>query len=148
MSACYDKAIGLLGRRPHFAAELGRKLAQRGFSSEEVGEALERLMQRRYLDDLETARAFVAERRRRNGWGSARLEAELLRRGASEDAVSAVLAGLEEGVGGDEELAREAAARWSRRGGRDPAALARHLERKGFPPRVILRLVKEVPDEG
>jgi regulatory protein len=144
--SCYDKALDLLARRAHFSAELEAKLSRRGFSSEQVAETLERLAAGRYLDDLETARGFVAERRGRNGWGRARLEAELLRRGASAAAADAALAGLEEE---DEwELARQVAERWSRRRGGGPEALARHLQRKGFASRVILRLVREIPDQG
>jgi regulatory protein len=142
--ACYRKGVALLARRAHFAAELGRKLAARGFPAEQIDETLEVLAAQGYLDDVATARTFVDERRRRSGWGSVRLRAELARRGAGEAAAVVIgeVAEAEEG-----ELARRAAERWRRQGGHNPAALARHLERKGFAPHVILRLVGETAAE-
>ena len=143
MSACHDKAVQLLAARPHFRAELARKLAQRGFPPEEVDEALDRLTGQGYLDDRRTARDFVAHRQERSGEGRLRLRAELERRGAPEEAVEAALAEL---VPEDDlPAAREAAQRWQGRGSRrdDPAALARHLERKGYSRRAIFAVLKE-----
>ena len=45
------------------------------------------------------------------------------------------------------EAARLAAERWRRKGSSDRAALARHLDRKGFSQNVIYRLLGEFPDE-
>ena len=140
MISAYERALRLLGQRQHFRADLRRKLLAKGHEAGEVDEALARCASEGYLDDESTARAFVAERQGRRGLGRARIAAELRRHGATGDAVSAALAGVND----DEERQRAAtaAARWRRLHGEDAAALARHLARKGFSRSAILAAVK------
>jgi SOS response regulatory protein OraA/RecX len=95
-----------------------------------------------YLDDRAAARDFV-ESRAPKGEGRARLRAELLKRGADDDAIDGVLAELPDD---DLPAAREAAAKWERKGGTDTVALARHLERKGFSRRAIVAVLNDRPD--
>ncbi len=125
----YTHAVRLLAPRPHFRAELSAKLAQRGYPAEEIAAALDRLVAEGYLDDVRTARDFVAHRLERQAEGRLRLKAELIRRGAPTEAIAAALAEVPED---DLEAAREAAEKWARAHKPDPAALARHLARKGF----------------
>ncbi len=131
----YEKAVQLLAARPHFRRELDAKLRQRGFPSGEIEEALGRLTDQGYLDDRAAARSFV-EGRAAKGEGRARLKAELAKRGAPEEAIEEALSELTE----EDDLprAREAAEAWRRKGGTDPRALARHLDRKGFSRRAIV----------
>ena len=79
----------------------------------------------------------------RGAEGRTRLKAELLKRGAAAEAIDAVLGDLPDD---DLPAAREAAERWARRGGADPNALARHLERKGFSRRAIVAVLTERTD--
>ncbi|MFL6290664.1 MAG: regulatory protein RecX [Thermoanaerobaculia bacterium] len=137
---CYQKAVQLLGSRPHFRRELQAKLAQRGFPAEEIEEALDRLTGQGYLDDRKTAVAFVEQRLSRSSEGRLRLRAELEKRGAPAEAIEEAVATVPED---DLEPAREAAERWQRLHPRgEPAALARHLARKGFSRRAIFALLK------
>ena len=145
--SCFDKACELLARRPHFRAELARKLAQRGHDPTAIAAALERLAELGYLDDAACARS-LADQLGRRGHGPARLRAQLERRGAPrEEAAAAVEAVFAEG---EEPAARRAAERWlgrraPGRGGR--AALARHLDRKGYSSGTVLRLASELAGE-
>jgi regulatory protein len=133
--SCYDKAVQLLGSRPHFRRELQAKLAKRGFPPEEIGEALDRLAAHGYLDDTKTAAGFVEQRLERNSEGRLRLRAELEKRGAAPEAVESALEAVPED---DLQPAREAAERWTRLHPRgSDASLARHLARKGFSRRAI-----------
>lgn len=144
--SCYDKAVALLARRPHFRRQLQEKLVARGFPQEEIERTLERLAREGYLDDRRAARDFVAARLERGGVGRRRLWVELQRRGAPPELVEEV---LDELVPEDDlEAARVAAERWRRRGGEDPAALARHLHRQGFSRRAIFLMVQELPGSG
>jgi regulatory protein len=139
---CYDKAVELLARRAHFRAELRQKLVARGYPDEEVEETLGRLVEEGYLDDRQTAAEFVEGRLARGPEGRRRLAAELARRGAPAAAIGDA---LDEKLPGDDlTAAREAAERFLRAGRRDPGALARHLDRKGFSRRSILTLLDEL----
>jgi SOS response regulatory protein OraA/RecX len=137
----FGRALDLLARRPHFRAELGRKLLARGFGAEEVDVALCKAADLGYLADETLAASYATELAERRGLGRARIGRELARRGASEAAVEGAVETISEMA----ELgrARDCAARWARRGAGDTAALARHLDRKGFARHVIFRVLKE-----
>ncbi|HYH47247.1 MAG TPA: regulatory protein RecX [Thermoanaerobaculia bacterium] len=136
----------LLAARPHFRRELQVKLVQRDFPEDEIESALDRLTAQGLLDDPKTAAAFVAHRQERRGEGRHRLRAELQRRGAGPEAIDQALAQLPDD---DLDQAREAAGQWSRRragsegleSDKNRAALARHLERRGFSRRAIVAVL-------
>ncbi len=142
--SAYARAVRLLAARPHFRAEVARKLAQRGYPEGEIAAALDRLSSEGYLDDAAAAKGFVASRLGKGALGRARLAAELQARGAGPEAVEAALAEL---PSDDLPAAREAAVRYARSGKGDPAALARHLSRKGFSRRAIVALLRETGSE-
>lgn len=140
----YSKAVDLLAMRPHFRAELARKLERRDFARPAVESTLDRLIELGYVDDLASARAFASQRAARQGWGPRRLVAELARRGVDEEYVRmAVDEVFAEGEGA---MAREAATRWAARagkGGGDQDRLARYLDRRGFSKSVIVEILQE-----
>jgi regulatory protein len=140
-----DKALELVARRPHFRAELARKLTQRGFAGDEIEAALARLSELGYLDDAELAAREAERLRERRGLARAGVAAELARKGAAAEAVDAALAGED----AEKELAAALAfaARWRQVHAADAAALARALSRKGYPGHVIFSVLKDlVPD--
>ena len=147
--SCFEKACDLLSRRPHFRAELERKLGQRGHDEVAIATALEKLVELGYLDDAASAHSLASGPLSRRGYGPLRMRAELERRGApAEEAAAAVETVF---VDGEEPAARRVAERWlSRRGVARTAraALARHLDRKGFSTGTVLRLVRELVSEG
>ena len=142
--ACSQKALDLLARRPHFEAELRAKLSRRAYDGAEVEAVLDRLREQRLVDDRRLAADYVARRREERPMGRRRLLAELVRRGVDGDLAAEVLAPISEEE--EEEAARRAMLLWKRRGGVERAALARHLERRGFGARAILALLDETGD--
>lgn len=138
----YQKALQLLARRPHFEREIHRKLAARGFDAGDCAATLARLKADKLIDDVTAAIGFVEGRLRRGAIGQRRMRAELGRRGADPDAVDvAVRHAMPES---EQELAREAARKWQRKGRRDHDALLRHLDRLGFRPRDIVTVAREI----
>jgi SOS response regulatory protein OraA/RecX len=144
-ASAFDRAVRLLAARPHFREELRRKLTQKGHEAGEVEEALARLASLGFLDDAALAIAEAERLRERQGLGRSAIAARLSRKGAGRTAVAAAEAG--DDAAGELERAREMAARWLRRGRAEGEALARHLDRKGYPRHVIFRVLKELlPD--
>lgn len=149
---CYGKAIDLLSRRGHFRLELQTKLLRRGFEDDEVAATLDRLHGEGLVDDVQSARQWIGEKLRRGEVGRRRLTHDLMRRGVDHDVCQQLLSELlpED----DGEATHDAAQRWLRRQppGRDPqllsAALARHLERRGFSRRAIFGVLRRVRDQG
>lgn len=137
----YRKALDLLARRPHFRRQLAAKLVARGFDDADVEAACDRLTAEGLLDDRACAIDLASGALRRKGYGPHRMRAELRRRGAggevAEEAVKRAVGGREQ------ELAMDAARRWLATRRADRAALARHLERKGYSSGVIVSLLGE-----
>jgi regulatory protein len=133
----------------HFRRELEVKLRKRGYSEEERAAALTKLTTNGFLDDTATARTFVGERLRRGGVGRRKLIAELVKRGVGEGPIEAALEDLPED---DREPARALAERWLMRstrpqGPKRDAALARHLEGRGFSARAIVAALEALRDD-
>ncbi len=137
---CYDKALELLGRRNHFLRELATKLRGRGYEESEVDEVLGRLTSLGYLNDHQAVEQFVRQRLARGPIGRRRLEADLQRRGAPEEAVREWLAEL---LPDDDRPAALAVAESHRHFPNKPQPLARFLERKGFSRRAIFFVLDE-----
>lgn len=143
--AALDVALGLLARRPHFREELRRKLAARGYDESAVAEALARVAELGYLDDAELAAREGERLRERRGLGRAGIAAELARKGAGPAEVDGALAA--DDADSELEAARAVGKRWLAGRRPDAAALARHLDRKGYAGHVIFRVLRElVPD--
>ncbi len=126
------KAIELLARREHSRRELVRKLTERGFSSEQAGDAVAGLAREGWQDDQRYAEA-LARSRAQGGYGPVRIRAELRTHGLDEALIAAALDACEMDWG------RSACELLRRRfGGRRPdtrQALARQgafLQRRGF----------------
>jgi regulatory protein len=142
-----DVALRLLGQRAHFRAELERKLGQRGYPPAEIEEALARLAGLGHLDDAALAAAEAARLRERKNLGHAGVAAELRRKGVGTKALDAALGQATPAE--ERERAAAAADRWLRGHRPDAAALARHLDRKGFARSVVYATVAErIPDGG
>ncbi len=88
--------LRLLGGRAHSQVELQRKLARRGYTSDEVVAALDRLDELGYLNDLAFAEGFV--RVRSASRGPRALSAELAKRGVGRAQAEQALASYDEAL--------------------------------------------------
>lgn len=90
--AAYDKGIELLVFRPRAAADLRRRLVQKGIGAPAAEVAVERLVARGIVDD----RAFAVEMARSKALGAGasrrRIGQELARRGVARDVADAAVA--------------------------------------------------------
>jgi regulatory protein len=82
--ACIRAAIDLLARREHGRRELSRKLAARGFPEDVVAHALDELERTGELAEARFIETFVRSRVAK-GQGPARIRAELVQRGVTEE---------------------------------------------------------------
>lgn len=84
-------ALAALRRRERSRAELRDWLGRRGFASDEIAAALDRLTELGELDDARFALRFAEDKRELSGWGPERIRESLLGRGVSLDDVEAAL---------------------------------------------------------
>lgn len=100
-AAALDKAVRRLAARARGRAELEKYLAEKGFSAEAVGSAIEKLQEYGYLDDEAFAGMYVRDRMSLKPVGKRQLAIELKRMGIGEEDSAAALAQVDK----DDELA-------------------------------------------
>ncbi|HEY6985378.1 MAG TPA: regulatory protein RecX [Rhodanobacteraceae bacterium] len=145
----YGRGLGLLSRREHSARELKAKLSRKGHDKQEITSAIGRLRDKSYQSDdrfaISIARARVAQ-----GYGPARIRAELKSHGLADAAIRAAIAAA------DANWPALAAAQLKRRFGARPVAdreergrRAQFLLRRGFDPATVRAVTRaEVDDPG
>ena len=135
------RALKLLARREHSRAELARKLSVHAEDVAEIEGVLDDFEKRGWLSERRVVEQVVHGRRSR--FGARRIEHELLRKGVSEEAITAAAPALK---AGELDAAREV---WNRKfGGRLPRGAAerarqvRFLQGRGFDFDVIMKVIK------
>lgn len=129
----------MLAQRRLTEAQLWRRLETKGYSPDEITDAVARCKDYGYLDDGLYATLYVEGARK--AVGNARLTADLVKRGIDrEAAVNAVAASTH-----DERARIDAAYVKIVRSGSNLSypAIARRLERLGFPTPLIYRMLRE-----
>ncbi len=132
-------ALALLAQRRLTEAQLWKKLQARGYDDDEVAAAIASCKRDGYVDDRLYAALYVESTRK--AVGDARLRADLVRRGIDREAAAAVVGEAE----ADEATRIDAAYEKIRRTAPQLAypAIARRLERLGFPTSLIYRTLRE-----
>lgn len=139
-----------LAVRPRTQAELARTLRQRGIPDEVAAEVLGRYGEVGMVDDRAFAAAWVTSRHHGRGLARRALAAELHRKGVADDLVHEALDNLDPDT--EAETARRLVERRLRRDpGGPPEAVLRRLvgllARKGYPPGLAIRVVKQALDD-
>jgi regulatory protein len=141
-----DTGLRILAGADQSEAGLRRRLAHRGFSSDAVEEAVERLTKFGYVNDMRLS-ASVSARKLRQGFGRRRVAADLRGRGIDSEVVEQTLSGID--VQAEEDSCRETAERWMRTHPSDDprkarARLGAALQRRGFAFDVIHTVIQHL----
>lgn len=146
-------ALELLSYRSRSEAELGKKLADKGFEADTVRSVVSDLVDRGLLDDNAFATEFVAQRVKSKGHGAVRLRSDLIRRGVNAEVVERALLKIRDDIDWKSTALKVASRKWdgmpkhleiTRRRKR----LHDHLARRGFDFGLIREVVDEVTDRG
>jgi regulatory protein len=131
--------------RPRTRAELATALRRHGIAAEVAAEVLDRYDEVGMIDDAAFARAWVSSRHHGRGLARRALAAELRQRGVDGDAAGRALAQLDDET--EDATARALVARRLRTSSGPPEAVFRRLvamlARKGYPPGVAVRAVRD-----
>ena len=134
MNPAHSAALRLLARRELSVRQLRERLLDRGHPSEQVEDAIARLLERGLLDDRRVAAAYVRTAIAIKGRGPLRIQRELERLGIARDLAAEATAASEQ----DARTAIDRALQRKLRGAPLPAAreerarLYRYLLRQGF----------------
>ncbi|GDY30346.1 recombination regulator RecX [Gandjariella thermophila] len=141
-----ELCLRLLTARPRTRAELHQALMRRGFGEDVAEQVLGRLDDVGLVDDAAFAEVWVRSRHTHQGLGRRALVAELRRKGVAESVAAEAAATVDDEA--EEDRARQLVRRRLRTvGGADEAArvrrLAGMLARKGYPPGLAFRVVRD-----
>jgi regulatory protein len=145
----YASGLGLLSRREHSARELKSKLSRKGHASGEISDAVGRLRDKSYQSD-DRFGTSIARTRIAQGYGPARIRAELRSHGLADAAIRTTIAAA------DADWSALATAQLRRRFGAKPPAdreergrRAQFLLRRGFDPATVRAVTRaEIDDMG
>jgi regulatory protein len=136
-------AVRFLAQRDRTVAQVERFLLSRGIVSSHIEQAIRRLTDLRYLDDLAYAQRWVERRLADKPMGQERLKAELQAKGISDGLAERALTEAFHRHG-EEIFARRAVEALFRQGRRlGPVHIARFLHQRGFSDEVIDRMMTE-----
>jgi len=91
----YERGLRLLAHRARSTAEIRRALAAKKIASTSIDEAISRLLERGYLDDLAFARLWISNRQQFKPHGARALRSELRAKGIDPDVIEQALDGLD-----------------------------------------------------
>lgn len=134
-----------LAVRPRTRSELAQALRKQGIDDEVAAAVLDRYDEVGLIDDVAFAKAWVTSRHHGRGLASRALAQELRRRGVSKEDSDEALSELDSDT--EAQTALDLATRRLRSMHGEPDAIFRRLvgmlARKGYPPGIALRAVKE-----
>ncbi|MGB3098575.1 MAG: regulatory protein RecX [Solirubrobacterales bacterium] len=127
----FEAALGSIRRRERSTAEVVDWLAERDFGSEEIEDAVGRLIEIGELDDERFARLFAEDKRELSGWGPERIAGTLRERGIDRHLIEGACADER-----PEQVERAATLLWQRNSAleddRDRARALSFLTRRGY----------------
>ncbi len=90
-NGAYEYALNLLAARAYTERNLRRKLTQKEFEPDEVDAAMERLLDRKLIDDARFASEFARQKLTTRGSSVRRVKQDLMRRGLSSANIRAAI---------------------------------------------------------
>lgn len=150
----YRAALGILERKARTSREVSEALKRKGYAPEIVRSCLERLQQRRMLDDSFYARRYAEQRATGQRKGSRLIKQELLQKGITREEADNALGALDRNVEKESALAL-ARKKWPQTKGEPRERrhkVAAFLLRRGFPGGIakeaVDRVSSDFADEG
>ncbi|MDE2748138.1 MAG: RecX family transcriptional regulator [Chloroflexota bacterium] len=147
LQQAFDRAVGFLSYRPRSVEEVRRHLVKKAVPDSLIAVVMARLQERGYVNDLEFARFWIANRERFKPMGSRALKYELRQKGVDDDVLDVAMAGVDE----SESAYRAAEARLSRYSGLARGAfrhkLSAMLRRRGFSEYAINDVTLRIQEE-
>jgi len=87
----FQKALAFINHRPRSVEETRRRLLEKGFSEAVVEVTLEKLLEKRWLDDLDFARQWIENRNTFRPRSNRLLAYELRQKGVADDTITQAL---------------------------------------------------------
>jgi len=153
LAAAKQKAYRLLSARPHSEKELARKLREKGFPAAVIKEALENLLDLKYLNDASFADSWARNLAANKLWGNRKIIASLQEKGVAAPLIDEAVLSARRELPEEEAIAILLRKRGARRKAttldiKEKQRIFQYLMGRGFPPGLILnKLGKRAEEE-
>jgi len=154
LAAAKQKAYRLLSMRPHSEKELEKKLREKGFSAAVVKEALEKLLDLKYLNDASFAKGLARNLATNKLWGNRKIIASLREKGVADRLIDDAVAAARQELSEEEAIVilikkRAAKKKAAVMDIKEKQRIFQSLMGRGFPPGLILnKLGKSAEEEA
>ncbi|CAM3361076.1 RecX family transcriptional regulator [Marinicrinis lubricantis] len=150
LHAAYAAAVRYLGRRPRTRHEISVKLADLGYEPEQIQWVTDRLTEQRWIDDLDFAQRFAADKIRLQKKGTKWIQFELKKKGISPQLIDEAL----RQVSKKDELEQAVSVglkKWKQFDGKPlperKAKTIQYLMRRGYPGEISRMALQRLMDE-
>jgi len=154
LAAAKQKAYRLLSLRPHSERELEKKLREKGFPAAVVKEALEKLLDLKYLNDASFAKGLARNLATNKLWGNRKIIASLREKGVADRLIDDAVAAARQELSEEEAIVilikkRAAKKKAAVMDIKEKQRIFQSLMGRGFPPGLILnKLGKSAEEEA
>jgi len=154
LAAAEEKAYRLLSMRPHSEKELAKKLRDKGFPEAVIKEALEKLLDLKYLNDTSFALQWARNLAVNKLWGNRKIIASLQEKGVQARWIDDALASVRQELPEEEAIVMLISKKAARRKAaaldiKEKQRIFQNLMGRGFPPGLILnKLGKRAEEES
>ena len=147
-----QKAYRLLSLRPHSAREIEKKLREKGFPAAVIKEALEKLHELKYLDDVAFTSQWARHLAVNKLWGNRKIFADLQTKGVTANQIDDAIAAARSEMPEDEAVTllikkKTAGKKCSLQDIKVKKRIFQSLLGRGFPAGLILSKLGKIPEE-
>lgn len=138
------RMAGLCAGAEQCAADIRKKILNKGFSAEDAERMIDYLQQNKYLDDSRYARAYAIDKVRFSGWGKMKVKMGLRAKGMSDSIILQALEYLPENEYSEslEKVLAAKARSLDLKEVKDRQKLYRHLASRGFESNLIISAMR------
>ncbi|MEN6359091.1 MAG: regulatory protein RecX [Smithella sp.] len=152
LAAAKQKAYRLLSMRPHSEKELEKKLREKGFPAAVVKEALEKLLDLKYLNDASFAVQWARNLAANKLWGNRKIIASLQEKGIPARLINDAVASARQEMTEENAIAilikkRAAGKNTAVHNVKEKQRIFQSLMGRGFPPGLILNQLGKTAEE-
>ena len=152
LAAAKQKAYRLLSMRPHSEKELDKKLREKGFPAAVVKEALEKLLDLKYLNDASFAVQWARNLAANKLWGNRKIIASLQEKGVPARLIDDAIASARQEMPEEEAIALIVKKRAAKKTSaafdvKEKQRIFQSLMGRGFPPGLILNKLGKAAEE-
>ena len=153
LAAAMKKAYRLLSLRPHSQSELEKKLRDKGFPDPVIKEALEKLLDLKYLNDASFASSWARNLAVNKLWGNRKIIISLQGKSVATRLIDDAIASARQEIPEEEAIALLIKKRAARKksailDAKEKRSIFQSLLGRGFPPGLILNLLGKPAEEN